>query len=105
MTGNGASAVHLHLEAYTAAITDSPSDGGTSVSAMNYLIDPTIFFFNKPEGVDHYNRGKRILITDNEPPYNRAAYCNGSGCEHSENLYYYNIQKVQNRGNFVEATF
>lgn len=105
MTGVGATAVHLHLEAYTAAITDSPSDKGTSVSAMNYLIDPTIFFFNKTEGADHYNRGKRILITDNEPPYNRAAYCNGYECEHGEILYFYNIQKVQSRGSFSEATF
>ena len=101
-TGKGAQdGRHLHLEAFSEAISKSPSEGGSTST----LLDPTIFLFNKLSSEDSYQYGTRKLIVDNDAPYNRAAYCDSCSSHNGQKLYYYNIAKVHSRGSFVMPTF
>lgn len=98
-SGKGADSNHLHLEAFTTQISTSPSEGGSAT----YCVDPINYLFNNSSTTSV--TGVRMLMPDCDAPFYRDAYCDGSTCEHTEILYFYNINKINNRGNYVAATF
>lgn len=100
MTGEGADARHLHLEAYEQLITKSQSRGGTIAS-----VDPTNYLFNSSAN----NRfGLRTLVPDSAAPFYRSDRCNGGvtidsfTCTHTNTLYFYDSDKIYARGNYQE---
>lgn len=101
-SGYGADYAHLHLEAYTSKIETSATESG-SIGA----VDPTPYLFNKEQESDDYGYGRGTIVPDCDSPFWGAAYCDGStnGCTHDNKLYYYNLSKIRNRGDFKNPTF
>lgn len=103
-TGEGADSNHLHLEAFTQQVNDSPSDEGNTT----YCVDPTTYFFNSSDNDDV---GLRTIVPDSAEPFGRLEYCPGGQtlkgftCIHDDNLYFYNTTKIYGRGNYQETTF
>lgn len=99
-TGNGARVVHLHLEAFTQEVSDSPSDEGTDT----YCVDPIPFFFNS---VSSSSVGVREIVPDTAAPFYDSEYCygDGEGCTHTEKLAFYNSEKINGCGVFREPIY
>ena len=101
-TGIGATATHLHLEAFTSKISKSPTEGGSATA-----VDPIPYLFNKTSTSDDYGYGKGTMVPDCDAPFYGDAYCAGtSSCSHgTKKLYFYDMDKIRNRGNWVAPTF